>query len=141
MNYGLIVGGVLSLLAALTHIGVMIGGADWYRVFGAGEALATMVEQGSWCPAMLTAGIAAMLFVWALFAFSGAGLMRKLPWLRAGLVVITSIYLLRGIGPFLAMPFVPDFVSTFWVWSSLVCTLYGLAYGVGTYRAWKAISA
>lgn len=118
------------------HLAVIYVGADWYRLFGAGEELAVMAEQGSWVPTIVTAMIAGVLFVWALFAFSGAGLMRRLPMLRLGLVVISGIYLVRGIGPFLAMPFMPHFVSTFWVSSSLVCTLYGLAYAVGTYKAW-----
>lgn len=137
----LMVGGVLSLLASLMHIAVIFGGADWYRLFGAGETLVEMVEQGSRYPAYLTAAIAFVMFIWALFAFSGAGMIRKLPLLRAGLAIISAIFLARGIAPFLAMPFMPDLVSTFWVLSSLTCTLYGLAYGIGTYRAWQAISS
>ena len=135
MNRWLIAGGVLSAIAAGLHIAVIFGGPDWYRAFGAGERLATLAEQGSVYPTVVTLAIAAVLFVWALFAFSGAGLIRKLPLLRTALVIISAIYLLRGIAPFLAMPFVPEFVSLFWVWSSLVCTVYGVAYGIGTYRA------
>lgn len=141
MNYALIIGGVLSLFASLMHIAVIYVGADWYRLFGAGEDLAVMAEQGSWFPPILTAMIAGVLFVWALFAFSGAGLMRRLPMLRQGLVAISGIYLARGIGPFVAMPFMPDFASTFWVLSSSVCTLYGLAYAIGTYTAWNTALA
>lgn len=139
MNIWLILGGVLSLIASVLHIAVIMGGAAWYRLFGAGEALALMAEQGSWYPAMLTSAIAMMLFIWALFAFSGAGVIRKLPLLKVGLMIISSIYLVRGVGPFVVMPFVPYFASTFWVLSSLVCTLYGLAYAIGSYKALKTV--
>lgn len=134
MNRWLIVGGVLSVIASGMHIAVIFGGPDWYRAFGAGEELAAMAEQGSIYPTVLTLMIATVLFIWALFAFSGAGLIRRLPLLQTGLVVISAIYALRGIAPFLAMPFVPEFATWFWVWSSLICALYGAAYGVGTYR-------
>lgn len=69
MNYALIVGGVLSFLASLMHIAVIYVGADGYRLFGAGEESAMM---------------AGVLFVWAPFAFSGAGLMRRMPMLKLG---------------------------------------------------------
>lgn len=39
-------GGSLTLLAAVLHVFIIVGGADWYRFFGAGEAMAQMSEQG-----------------------------------------------------------------------------------------------
>ena len=45
-NPWLITGGVLSALAALLHIGVIAGGPDWYRFFGAGEGMAILAETG-----------------------------------------------------------------------------------------------
>ena len=139
MNRWLIGGGALSVFASTMHIAVIIGGPDWYRAFGAGEEIATMAEQGSSYPAAITLVIAAILFIWGLFAFSGAGLIRKLPLLRTGLVLISSIYLLRGIAPFLAMPFMPDFASLFWVWSSLICMIYGVTYAIGSYRLMREV--
>ena len=38
-NYWLITGGILSAVAAVLHIAVIIGGANWYRFFGAGEGI------------------------------------------------------------------------------------------------------
>ena len=96
-NPFLIAGGILSALASLLHIVVIAGGPAWYRFFGAGEAMATMAEQGSMTPTLLTLGIAAMLAIWAAYAFSGAGLLPRLPLLRTGLVVISTIYLVRGL--------------------------------------------
>lgn len=95
------VAGWLVFIAALLHVGIVVGGADWYRFFGAGEAMALMSEQGLWYPAIVTACIATLLFVWSLYAFSGAGLIRRLPLLKTALLVIGAIFLLRGL---LAVP-------------------------------------
>lgn len=137
----LVAGGVLSFIAALLHIAVIGGGGDWYRFFGAGEEMARAAERGSPMPALVTLGIAAVLTVWALFAFSGAGRIARIPLLRTGLVAITAIYLGRGLllGPLLIGR--PDTVDAFALWSSLIVLAYGLTYAVGTARGWRAMSA
>ena len=140
-NPFLIAGGILSALASLLHIVVIAGGPAWYRFFGAGEAMAMMAEQGSMTPTLLTLGIAAILAIWAAYAFSGAGLLPRLPLLRTGLVVISAIYLFRGLVlvPALALNF--GGVTPFVLWSSLIVLVYGLAYAIGTWLAWSSLSA
>ncbi len=136
----LIVGGVLSLIASILHIGVIIGGPDWYRFFGAGEDMAKMAEQGMLRPAMITLGIALILAAWAYFAFAGAGLVWKPPLLRTGLIAICTVYLLRGLVLFPMLIFVSDKVNSFAVWSSLIVLVYGLFYAIGTWKAWPSLS-
>lgn len=130
-NEYLIIGGWLSVTASLLHIGIIIGGASWYRFFGAGERMATMAEQGSWYPAMITFIIAGVLFVWGLYAFSGAGLLPAFPFLKVSLMAIAGIYLLRGLVLFPALVFLPDKVDGFAVWSSLISLGFGLCYALG----------
>src|SRR5664279_6075634 len=96
-NRPLLLAGTLSGGAALLHVAIIFGGAQWYRFFGAGEEMAAMAESGSWYPAIITLCIVLVLFVWALYAFSGAGVIRRLPMLKAGLVVISVAYLVRGV--------------------------------------------
>jgi hypothetical protein len=138
-NYWLIIGGILSAIAALMHIAIIIGGPDWYRFFGAGEGMARAAAQGRMMPTLITLGIATMLAIWAAYAFSGAGLMPRLPLLRTALVIISSIYLLR------AMAVVPLLLTSteqspaFWLWSSGIVLIYGLAYAIGTWRAWPEL--
>ena len=140
-NPWLITGGVLSALAALLHIGVIAGGPDWYRFFGAGEGMAILAERGSIRPTLITLGIAAVLAIWAAYAFSGAGLLPRLPLLRTGLVVISAIYLLRGLVLVPALVLNWGGVTPFVLWSSLIVLAYGIAYAVGTWIAWPALSA
>ena len=140
-NPWLIAGGWLSLAAALLHLGVIIGGPDWYRFFGAGDEMARMDAQGSWTPALITFCIAAILAIWAAYAFAGAGLIRRLPLIRTGLVAISAIYLAHGL--FILDPSLfrgPDLSSSFIFWSSAIVLVYGLAYALGTWRAWPHLS-
>lgn len=142
----LLAGGVLSLLAAAAHLAVIAGGPDWYRFFGAGEPMARAAERGMIAPALITAGIAAVLGVWAAYAFSGARLLPRLPLLRVGLVAIGAVCLLRGavLAPGLAAlargeARMGAYSTAFVVWSSAIVLALGAAYAIGTWKAWRAL--
>ncbi|MBL8650544.1 MAG: hypothetical protein JNL35_09110 [Sphingopyxis sp.] len=136
----LIVGGWLSVVAALLHIACIFGGPDWYRFFGAGEDMARAAECGMWTPAAITMVIATVLLIWAAFAFSGAGWLPRLPLLRTGLVAITAIYLLRGLAFVPMNLWRPAHSDSFAVWSSAIVLAYGIVYAVGTCRAWPHLA-
>ncbi|MES2754509.1 MAG: hypothetical protein V4659_07585 [Pseudomonadota bacterium] len=136
-NPWLIAGGCLSALAALLHLAVIAGGPDWYRFFGAGEAMAQGAARGDWMPPVLTLAISAVLAIWAAYAFAGVGLIRRLPLMRPALIAITAIYLLRG---FAIVPVaMQDSPRTFDIWSSLIVLVYGLVYAIGTATAWPSL--
>ncbi|WP_309752222.1 hypothetical protein [Novosphingobium sp.] len=129
-------GAALSSAAALLHLGVIVGGPDWYRFFGAGEDMAQAAARGEWGPAIATLGISAVLLIWAAYAWSGAGRLGRPPFLRTGLVVITGVYLVRAL---ILIPLHlsrPELTDAFMIWSSLIVLVYGLAYAIGTWRAW-----
>ncbi|MEW8345276.1 MAG: hypothetical protein AB2728_15325 [Candidatus Thiodiazotropha sp.] len=132
MNRPLMWGGLLSLTAALLHIAIIVGGPAWYRLFGAGEALALLAEEGSAIPGAITALIALILLTWSLYAFAGTGLIRPLPWLKRVLVVITAVYLVRGMALLPAVMFMPQTVDSFLIASSLVCLAIGMLHLSGT---------
>ena len=138
-NYWLIAGGCLSLVAALLHVGCIVGGPDWYRFFGAGEGMACAAERGEMMPHLLTLVIAAILAVWAAYAFAGAGLRRALPLMRTGLIAISAIYLLRGLVILPALA-IEQARTPFNIWSSLIVLGYGVVYAVGTWQAWPSLS-
>lgn len=146
-NIALLIGGGLSLLAALAHITIIIGGPEWYRFFGAGEEMAQMAERGEITPALITLFIACVLAGWAAYAFSAAGLIRKLPFMRFCLSAITLVYLVRAIGGLAAVilmenPYLTDVREqvTFMIISSLIVLVYGLIYAIGTAQAWPQLS-
>lgn len=137
----LIVGGWLSVLAALMHVACIFGGPDWYRFFGAGEGMARAAARGDPRPTLITLGIATVLLVWAAYAFSGAGTVPRLPLLRTGLVVITTIYLLRALMFVPLHLWRPQHSDAFAIWSSAIVLVYGAVYAVGTCKAWRFLGA
>ena len=142
MNIYLLIGGALSLVASALHIGVIVGGADWLRFFGAGERMAVMAENGSWYPGLVTGFIAVALMVMGAYALvastGGAGSAQALPlpFVKWVVLAITSVYLLRGLA-LAPMYFVmPEQVNSFAVWSSLIVLALGIFHAVGLVQVW-----
>ena len=138
-NRTLVLAGAGSLAASVLHLACIAGGAEWYRFFGAGERMARMAERGHWYPTVLTLGIAAVLGAWALYAWSGAGLIPRLPLLRPALCVITGVYLLRALAFVPLQPFFPGNSAAFWYWSSGVCLVLGLLHALGLRQVWPRL--
>ncbi len=136
----LVLAAALSALAALAHVGVVIGGPAWYRFFGAGEGMARLAASGSLYPALVTLAIAGVLAGWSVYALSAAGLVPPLPLLRTVLVAITGIYLLRGLAGFVLAVVAPAGNSpAFWVWSSLICLAIGGVHAYGLVKRWALL--
>lgn len=93
--YVLVVAGVFSMLIALLHIALVVR-PRMYRYFGA-DQLADLHETGSSFTVFVTVGLAAMFAAWGVYALSGGGLLVQLPWLKTVLMVIGTIYVLRGL--------------------------------------------
>jgi hypothetical protein len=132
----LIIAGIMSLFAAIIHVGCIYFGASWYRFFGAGEQMAIMAEQGSFKPTLITSCIIFVLMVWSLYAFSAAGMMVKLPFLRVILVMITVIYLLRGVAGYFFINNPLGRTPEFWIWSSSICLGIGIMHLIGLKQVW-----
>ena len=139
-NTTLLLAGAASMGAALLHLACIAGGPAWYRALGAGEGIATMAVRGHWYPATVTVVIAALLSAWALYAWSGAGAIGRLPLLRTALCAITAVYLLRGVAGAALQPWFPGNSAAFWFWSSAICLGIGLLHAVGLWRAWPRLS-
>lgn len=138
-NTALLLAAGLSLLASIMHVGVILVGPSWYRLFGAGERFVRAAQAGRWYPAVVTAGIALVLATWGLYALSGAGVVDPLPLLRPALIAITVIYLLRGVlGPFALTG--TGRSGRFIVVSSAICLLYGLVHLVGLIQVWQLLN-
>jgi hypothetical protein len=139
LNVPLAAGAVLSAIAALLHLCIIAGGPAWYRFFGAGEKFARAAAQGRWYPAIVTAGIAALLGTWSAYALAGAGLIGTLPMLKVGLMAITAVYIVRGLGYAPLVLAKGGRITPFVVWSSLICFTYGLVHLLGLVQRWPAL--
>ncbi len=133
---GLLSAGVAVFQAAISFV------PEWSAYFGAGEALVSNPTL------LLVAGlVVTVLFaITGLYGLSGAGVIRRLPLLRTALIVITLVYIYRGI------LFIPQLLVTIgtlpspepmplqYLLSSLVALIIGLLYLVGLVAGWKMIS-
>jgi hypothetical protein len=135
MNVMLIVAGTMSLIAAALHLGCIYFGASWYRLFGAGEHMALMAEQGSIKPTLITLSITLVLMTWSLYAFSAAGAIIKLPFIRVILMLITAIYIFRGVAGYFFMNTPLGRTPEFWIWSLSLCLIIGLVHLIGLKQA------
>lgn len=135
-NTPLVVAAALSAIAALLHVGIVLGGAPWYRFFGAGERMASAAAAGRVYPAIVTFGIATGLALWSAYALSGAGIVEPLPLLRWALVTITGIYLVRGMAIIPLLVFAPARSTPLLLWSSLVCSVFGAVHLLGLSQVW-----
>jgi putative oxidoreductase len=144
----LLAAGLATAAGALVHLLIPLGGPTWYAFFGAPRHLVRMAEAHSLYPTLSCLVIAALLFICSAYAFSGAGLLPRLPLLRTGLAGIAAVLLLRGVGFVLLEWFRPGSlirvsgsqgIDTFLVVSSLICLLIGAAYGWGLVLAWSRL--
>jgi uncharacterized membrane protein len=86
-----------------------------------------------------TLAVAGVLFAWAAFALSGAGVIGSLPLTKLALVAISVAYLGRAVAfPLLKSSF-PGNSSTFWLVSSGICGLIGLVHAYGTVSLWRTL--
>ncbi len=140
-NRCLIAAGILSAIASFLHILIIIGGANWYRFFGAGEGMAQLAESGSNYPIYITSFIAVALAIWSLYAFSAASGKFQLPFTKAILFLVSFIFLLRAFVGVPAVILIDDpylneleAKMTFMVVSSLFCLVLGMLYLYGTLK-------
>ncbi len=140
MNKGwLVAAGLMSLSAALLHLACIVGGPAWYRALGAGEGMARLAELGSPRPALITLAIAAVLSAWAAYAFSGAGILPRLPLLRPALLGICAIYLIRAAALPVMLTHMPDRSATFLYVSSAVVLVFGIVHGAALWLNWQRL--
>jgi hypothetical protein len=94
----LVAGGVITALISLLHV-VLALTPGLYRIVAPGQEspLAQMAIQGASQTTLATAALALVFAIWALYAFSGAGLIGRLPLLRGVLIVIGALYVLRSL--------------------------------------------
>lgn len=138
-NPWLLFAAALSALGALLHLACIIGGPDWYRALGAGEAIARAAQRGSPMPALVTAGIALVLLVWAAYALSAAGLLMRLPLITFALIAIIAVLTARGGLIFVPDWWRPDLSTDFKFWSSLFVLAMALCFAIGTWQRWDQL--
>jgi hypothetical protein len=137
----LLVGALLNFCVAVLHIAMIFIGASAYRYFGAGEEMARLEEAGSWQPTLITLTVTVFFFIFGLYALSAARGFRKLPYTKTILIIITSIYFLRGSGLFAEIYFMAtdrSYPGQMILFSSVALTI-GICYAIGLKQKWHSM--
>lgn len=145
MKHCFIIGAVLTFISSLLHIAIIVGGPDWYLASGAGEAIARLAESGSMYPVFVGSILVSIFLAWSLYALSGAGIIRRLPFLKLFLILIAGLCIVRGLyGFFVPVLFNSAYVASlgiwFWVSSSIIWLATGLFYAEGIRSRWYYIT-
>lgn len=132
-----------DLVLALVHVACIFAGEATARFFTAPRPVLELIRSGSWLIVPVCLAIVAVLGAFGLYAWSAAGKMRRLPWLRGGIVTVGVIFTLRGL---LLIPQAavmlhhpgafPWQVPVF----SLVALALGLAHLAGARVRWAALA-
>ncbi len=93
----LITGGLIAAATAIWHLLCIAGGPSWYAFARAPGIVIHSAKQGTLLAPLSTAVIAGLMFTCAAYAFSGAGLIKKIPLLKTALVTIAFICLVRAL--------------------------------------------
>ncbi len=90
------IGGWTNLAIAATHVIGLIWAWSFFRWVGIEHEMRELARQSAALPYVVTLLTAAFFLAFALYALSGAGVLRRLPLLRSVLVFVATIYLVRA---------------------------------------------
>lgn len=93
----LISAGAIASASAIWHLLCIIGGPGWFVFARAPQQIIESALQGTMLAPISTIIIATLMFACTMFAFSGAGLIRKLPLLKSALITMASLCVLRAL--------------------------------------------
>ncbi len=134
----LLAAGLLSFAVAVFQVVILFSPA-WCLYFGAPESVTRDLPR-----LYFTGGVAAVCFaLFGMYALSGVRVVRRLPLLRSGLVLISAIYTVRGL---LFIPVIlitrgiisiPDPLPPTALAGSLVSLGIGLVFLLGTAGCWR----
>ena len=132
-----------SFIVAALHATMPFFLPEAYRFFG-GPGQINFADKGAELVIVVECYCLSAIFaVWGLYALSGAGVLRRLPLLRLGLLVIGGVYTLRGL--LLIQEIIASLQGKmqgieYQMCFSVVSLLIGIFYLAGIIRAWKDLS-
>lgn len=135
----IILTGIIAVIGAILHIAILFGGPDWYAFFGAPDGLVRMARSGNLRAPISCLIITGILSVFAAYAFSAAGLIKRLPLLRVISGLIGTVLIMRGLVFIPLILWKPEVLSgicdcrnidMFIVVTSLICLAMGIGYAM-----------
>lgn len=127
----LIVAALIAIAIAIAHLSCIFLGPACFEAQLAPAVLIESSANGTWLAPIATIIVSGLFILCALFALSGAGLIRKLPLTNMTLIVIAGLCLLRGIATVPLSSLFPEMVNTYSVIAGMVWFLTGVLFAYG----------
>jgi hypothetical protein len=134
----LVSAGIIASIAALWHLLCIIGGPSWFEFARAPQQIINSSREGTLLAPLGTIIIASLMFACTLFAFSGAGFIRKVPLLKPALITISFLCTFRAL---LAIPILikPNGYDIWEIVASSVWLYVGVCFIFGTIEQYKLV--
>lgn len=124
--------GLINILIAIGHIVCLFWAHRVFELTGVGEEMSKLADINPIIPYVITVIVAIIFLIFGLYAFSAAGIIRPLPLLKLGVLLITAVFLFRGIGGL-----VLKHESVLEISYSLVAVFIGALLFIGAQMKWK----
>ena len=132
----LISAGIIASASAIWHLLCILGGPTWFMFARAPQQVIDSAQQGTLLAPVSTVVVASLMFACAVFAFSAAGLIRKVPLLKSALITIAVLCTLRGL---IAIPtFVNSTGLDIWqIVASIIWLYVGICFIAGSIEQYR----
>jgi hypothetical protein len=113
-----------------------LGGPHWFAFARAPQQIKDSSQQGTLLAPIGTVIVASLMFACTVFAFSAAGLIRKVPLLKPALITISILCVLRGLIA------IPTFVNSTGLdqWQIIASTVWfyvGIFFAAGSIEQYR----
>lgn len=132
----LISAGVIASASAIWHLLCIFGGPSWFAFARAPQQVIESAQQGTMFAPISTVIVASLMVACTIFAFSAAGLIRKVPLLKSALITIATLCILRGL---IAIPTfaTPTGLDIWQIVASAVWFYVGICFLAGSIEQYK----
>ena len=132
----LISAGVIASASAIWHLLCIVGGPSWFAFARAPQQIIDSAQRGTLLAPIGTVIVASLMFSCTVFAFSAAGLIRKVPLLKSALITIATLSILRGL---IAIPTfaTPTGLDIWQIVASTVWFYVGICFIAGTIEQYR----
>ncbi len=127
----LVLAALISIATAIAHLSCIFIGPACFEAQMAPPEIVESAVKGTMLAPITTLIISGLFVCCSIFALSGAGLIKRLPYVSTVLALIAVLCMLRGIGTVPLSFLFPEMVSTFSILAGFIWFLSGLLFGYG----------
>lgn len=135
----LILAALISVGTAIAHMSCIFFGPECFSAQLAPPQIIESARNGTWLAPIGTTFVSVIFLVVGLYALSGGGVIRKLPFLRLGIYTIGTLCIIRGVLPLQLWIRHPDKVNSVVFYTGVIWLVTGLLFLIGYFIVRKSV--